>query len=187
MPEKPKAYIVPKKRSVLATAVPNRGVRIIAITGTPGVGKTSLARELSLLTNSAYIDLNKTALKASHKAGFDRKRKVVIIDEADLYKAIKPLLEPNMDYFVDSHMAHLLPASKVSLCIVVHCSLKALKKRLLRRGYSPAKVAENLDAEALGICLGESLSAGHRVVEVDATRPLLLRSLKALIHLINVK
>ena len=42
-------------------------------------------------------------------------------------------------------------------------SLKTLKKRLEKRGYSKEKVRENLDAEIFDTCRIEALEAGHNV------------------------
>ena len=158
-----KVSIVPKRRR------PKKPF-LIAITGTPGTGKTLLAKKLSLLLNANYLNLNKLALKRGLKEGFDRQRKVYIINEKGLYRVIKPLLRSLKAYVADSHLSHHLPVSKVSFCIVARCDLKTLKNRLKRRKYAPRKIAENLEAEALGICLGEARELGHNVIEINCSK-----------------
>src|SRR3989344_578547 len=96
--------------------------------------------------------------------------KVYIFNEKGLYRVIKPLLRSLKAYVADSHLSHHLPVSKVSFCIVARCDLKTLKNRLKRRKYAPRKIAENLEAEALGICLGEARELGHNVIEINCSK-----------------
>ena len=149
---------------------------IIAITGTPGTGKTSLARELAKLLKAGYVDVELLIRQKGLAEAYDKKRKTFVVDESKLSKAILSELKPSRLCVVDSHMSHFLPARRVSLCIVARCSLRALKKRLEKKGYRPAKVRENLDAEIFEVCLQEARERDHKVIEVDTTksRPLSL-------------
>ena len=63
----------------------------LIITGTPGTGKTTLARELSLKLDLEYIDVNKLVETDGLSIGFDRDRKCKIVDEVKL----KDVLEKN--------------------------------------------------------------------------------------------
>jgi len=170
-----KVPIVPK---LIASKKP----LLIAITGTPCTGKSKLAKQLSLLLNAKHLNLNKIALQRGLRLGFDRQRQASIINEKGLYRIIKPLLRPNKVYITDSHLSHYLPSSKVSFCIVARCNLKTLKNRLKRRKYNPAKIAENIEAEALGICFGEAKEFGHNVIEIDCTKPISKPKLKQILR-----
>ncbi|HUL62445.1 MAG TPA: NMP kinase, partial [Methanocella sp.] len=44
-----------------------------------------------------------------------------------------------------------------------------LRKRLAERGWSPAKIAENAEAEALDVILIEALELNRRAYEIDTT------------------
>ncbi|TAL55022.1 MAG: hypothetical protein EPN86_03560, partial [Nanoarchaeota archaeon] len=68
--------------------VPKYPPLIIAITGTPASGKTYLAKKLSLLMKGTYVNLNSLAVKGGLKAGYDKNRQAVIIDEKGLYEAL---------------------------------------------------------------------------------------------------
>lgn len=155
MPKHTQHNIVPKNIPI-----------IIAVTGTPGTGKTFISKKISLLMKGTYIDLNKLAIKAGLRSGKDAKRGSIMINENGLYKALKPLSGPGKVLIADSHLSHYLPSSKVSLCIVARCPLKTLQRRLKSRGYSTRKIAENLEAEAMGICLSEAQENGHKILEI---------------------
>lgn len=138
---------------------------IIAITGTPGTGKTELARKLSKKLKCKVLDVKKFIEKHPKVvSGFDKKRDTKIVDVEKLKKAIKPELKG--DLIVDSHLSHYLPVDKV---IVTRCSLKELKKRLKKRNYSEAKVRENLDAEIFEVCKTEA-EKKHSILEVDTSK-----------------
>ena len=171
-----KSRIVPKVKH----GSPRTAPLVIAITGTPGVGKTKLARKLSLLLREVYIDLNKLALKSGLARGKDPQRQALVIDEKGLYSAIQPFLKAKKRVIADSHLAHFLPKKAVFCCVVVHCSLPVLRRRLKARGYSPAKVKENLEAELFGIIQSEAEKLGHRILLVDASTPLTARDMQRL-------
>jgi broad-specificity NMP kinase len=60
--------------------------RVILITGTPCVGKTTLAHQLSKQLNAAYINLTELAKKEKLTAGEDKKRKTAQKNTRNLRK-----------------------------------------------------------------------------------------------------
>ncbi|MBI3034116.1 AAA family ATPase [Candidatus Woesearchaeota archaeon] len=150
-------------------------MKIILVTGTPGTGKTFLAKELSLLLHYRYIDGIKIAKQVSE--GYDKIRRTLIVDRRKFSSSILALIRaqkasknsPN-GLVIDSHMSHFLPARYADLCVVTKCSLNALKRRLEARRYPAAKVRENLDAEIFDTCLVEAEELGHKVVVADTSR-----------------
>jgi len=152
-------------------------MKLIAITGTPGTGKTTLAKELSLLLRYRYVSQSEIVKKGAKgiSEGYDKIRRTSIVDPKKftasvlaLVRALKAAKSPVKGLVIDSHMSHFLPVKHVDLCIVARCSsLKALKRRLEAKGYSPAKVRENLDAEIFDTCLVEAEEMGHKVLSVD--------------------
>ncbi|NIP35096.1 MAG: hypothetical protein GWN12_09110 [Thermoplasmata archaeon] len=67
------------------------------------------------------------------------------------------------------HMAHLMPCDIV---VVLRTSPRVLRERLESRGWPPEKVQENVEAEAVGVVLVESMELEHPlpVYEVDTSR-----------------
>jgi len=146
---------------------------IIVITGTPGTGKTTLAKSIAKKKKSVYIDVNKLIKEYKLSEGYDRKRKCSIINIAKLKKVlvsiIKKANKSKKSLIIDSHLSHYIQPKYVDLCIVTKCSLKELKKRLQKKGYNSQKTRENLEAEAFDICLIEAREAGHKIKTVDTT------------------
>ncbi len=144
--------------------------KIIAITGTPGTGKTTLAEKLAQKINAGIIDLTKIINKNKIYTGIDKSRDAKIVDISELKKFILNSIDltdssDNKDIIIEGHLSHFMPVTHI---IVLRTNPKVLKKRLELRDYSKAKIKENLEAEFLGICLNESLFC-ENVIEIDTT------------------
>jgi adenylate kinase len=139
---------------------------LIAITGTPGTGKSSLAR---LLRKKGFLVLNDKFFikKFNLTLYYDKERETKVIDIDKLKKIIK-IFKKNIrkPWFFDSHLSHLFEAD---LIIVLERDLKELKKEYKKRKYNELKIKENLEAEAFKICRIESLELHnpHKVKVFD--------------------
>ncbi len=143
--------------------------KALIISGTPGTGKTTLAKQLAKELKAEVLDVNELINEKGISVGYDDKRKCLIVDEKLLVKEVKAAIGSSKKaMIIDSHLSHFLPRSDVKRCIITKCSdLKELQKRLKKRGYSKDKIRENLDCEIFDICLSEAREAGHDVVVVD--------------------
>jgi len=138
----------------------------IAITGTPGTGKHTLAKETGKRLGLEVVDLGKIAKEK--KLGYkDAKRKVWVADIKKLRKETRKL----KNCILVSSYAELMPND---LVLVVRCHPRTLAKRLKKRGYSREKMLENLECECLDSCLISALQHNNRkkVYEVDNTKGL---------------
>jgi adenylate kinase len=145
--------------------------KVIIITGTPGTGKTTVAKKLAKLLGYRYIDVNQVIAHNKLSEGYDRKRKCKIIDAKKLNKALVDVINDGKDGLViDSHLSHFLPNRYVDVCIVTRCKLKTLKRRLTIRGYDPEKIHENLESEIFEVCLTEAKEKKHKIVEVSTDK-----------------
>ncbi len=144
--------------------------KVIVITGTPGVGKSTLARVLAAKLGWERLDLHAHYKKIS--VGYDARKHCYVVDVRKLEKLVREKLKTSgKGLILDSHIAHLLPRRLVRLCIVLVCSdLKLILRWLKRRGYSKAKIRENLDAEIFQHCLLEAKEKGHKVMVFDTAR-----------------
>ncbi len=145
-------------------------MKLLIVTGTPGTGKTTLAKKLARKHRYAYVDVHALILANKLHESYDKKLKTKIIDtkklSSFLLKHVGALDVPGA--VIDSHLSHYLPSQKVDTCYVTTCSLKKLRQRLKKRGYSEQKIRDNLEAEAFQTCLIEAQEQGHTVV-VKAT------------------
>ncbi|MFH1276170.1 MAG: AAA family ATPase [Candidatus Woesearchaeota archaeon] len=142
--------------------------KVIVITGTPAVGKSTLAVKLAKKIKFTRLDLHKYYKEIS--TGYDKSGKCYIIDIKKLEKLVAEK-KKTKNLIVDSHIAHLLPKKLVDLCIVLVCSnLKKLEKRLQERKYNKQKIRENLDAEIFQVCYMEAKEKKHKVIVVDVNK-----------------
>lgn len=166
-------------------------MKLIAVSGVPGTGKTTIAKRLSKKLNYYYLDANKLISKYKLSEGYDRKRKTKIIDvdklNRKLIKEIKTLTKKSNKLFssknkinknikkfkgiiIDSHLSHYLPRKYVDFCIVTKCDIKELNKRLKNKGFNKNKIQENIQSEIFGICLNETKERKHKIILVDTTK-----------------
>lgn len=147
---------------------------IIALTGTPGTGKTTVCeviREHSLYGKKySIIDVNRLVLDEKLYTGKDELRDTYEADMDKLEKRVKQEIEKksqDMDIIMEGHLSHLLPVDAI---IVLRAHPVALRRRLgKRKNYSFRKVKENADAEALDVILVEAAQRNKNVFEIDST------------------
>ncbi len=137
----------------------------IALSGTPGCGKTTLAA-VAARHGWKVVDVKAWAKQEGCVVGFDDADHADIIDvEALAERMPKQAGPPKVIY--EGHLSHLLPVDAVW---IVRCDPFILRPRLEARGYKRGKVLENLEAEALDVILMEALEKHLRIVQRDGTR-----------------
>ena len=135
---------------------------IVALTGTPGTGKLSVGHVL-VARGYAVVDLNALGRECGAIVGRDAADGT---GEVDLEILRSALHGPAKMVFLRGHYAHLLD---VNLAIVLRCRPSVLRARLEARGWPPAKVRENIEAEALDVITQEAVARIPWVSEVDTT------------------
>lgn len=135
----------------------------IFITGTPCVGKTTLASRL----NGRLIKINDLAIKHNFVLGIDEQKGYKIIDIDELSKHVYELAKDCEETLIfEGHLSHLCDGADKVIVLRVHPEI--LKARLEARDYSESKIRENLEAEALGVCSAEAYEKyADRVYELD--------------------
>ncbi len=150
----------------------------VAVTGTPGTGKTT-ATEL-LETDHEVIHLNEVIEREGLYDDRDAERDSLVAD----LDAVREYLDGRQG-ILESHLAHYLPADRV---VVLRCHPDDLETRLRERAESPEKAhenswaakppralarsaRENAESEMLDIVLSEAVSehGPERVYEIDTT------------------
>jgi adenylate kinase len=134
----------------------------VALSGTPGTGKSSVARRLS--SRFSVAEVGDLALQLGLGT---RTRSGVQVDMAALSGWIRRNRPESGVSVVVGHLSHLLPIPDV---IVLRCRPDVLVRRLRtsRRGSARDR-KENYLAEALDIVVAEAVGLGRRVWEVDTT------------------
>lgn len=129
----------------------------IALTGTPGTGKTAIAELLAPELGLELIKLNEFAISNGFVLGHDLDRDSVVLDLERLKKHSWP-----GDCLIEGHLAHELVVDKV---IVLRTHPAELEKRLRKKGWPDRKTDENLEAEAMGLIASEAESG----IEINTT------------------
>ena len=141
-------------------------MKVIAISGVPGTGKTATAKILAKRMKANFVSINEVIKKDNVEHEWDAKRKSKIVDIPVLQKAVTKNLGKGTN-IVEGHMSHLLKWDKL---VILRCDPFVLRKRLEKKKWGKAKVSENVAAETLGVVSVESLAKGRtKVYEVDTT------------------
>jgi adenylate kinase len=147
--------------------------RVILITGTPAIGKTTTAKQLSIKLNADYINLTDFAKTYNLTLGEDIERQTTIIDEKAMQQKLKETIEAsaNANVIVDGHYAAAVtPTDQVTKVFVLRRNPKELKEFMQKSGFNDAKLNENLSAEILDSCLIEAMQTQQgKVCELDVT------------------
>lgn len=145
-----------------ATAAPVTHADRVAVTGTPGTGKTTATRLLEDDYEVIHLnDLIKGDDELWSERDPDRDTLVADLDAvADRLGGWSGIL--------DSHLAHRFAVDRV---VVLRCAPATLERRLRERGEPASKAVENAEAEALDVVLSEAVAehGAERVYEIDAT------------------
>ena len=152
----------------------------VAVTGTPGTGKTSSTDALAQAQSGGDVEvihLNEHIETEGLYSDVDEARDSLVadpdalagwLDERELggdedagALAIGVLV-------VESHLAHLLDADRV---VVLRCRPEELERRLNERGVDESKANENAESEAIDAILAETVERYNteNVYEVDTT------------------
>jgi len=152
----------------------------IVVTGTPGTGKSVIARKLAAALGLELVDIKDVA----------RKRGLVgkghEVDIRRLASALR-FLGRRKDYVVEGHLACelRLPADYV---FVLRTEPRVLKRRLARRGYGPRKLNDNLAAELLDYCTQRVEQEYRRKpLELDTSRRTAASSARAMAEAVRKK
>lgn len=150
---------------------------IIAISGTPGTGKTIVCNRLrdgidkdKATGKYQIIDLNELIISEHLYDGTDDKRGSLIVHMERLRDAVRSVVGASIEgkydvSIIEGHLSHLM----ADCAIVLRCAPEKLKQRLLDKGFNERKIQENLEAECLDVILIEAVEQSKLVYEINTT------------------
>jgi len=158
----------------------------IALTGTPGTGKTSISKFL-IKKGFEVIDLNKVACEKGFTIGLDKIRKSKIVDIEKLNDFILNGFSNKDIIIIEGHLSHLLDC--VEKVIILRCHPTQLRKNLSKRDWGQNKIKENLEAEILDVILCETINSfsEENIFEIDVTSSSIDKIASVIIDLIDNK
>jgi len=164
--------------------------RVILVTGTPCVGKTTVAQQLTVKLGAVYINLTEFAEKHSLTLGEDKERKTTIIDEEKMRARIGETIDASekSTVIVDGHYAAaVVPKRYATRIFVLRRNPIELRRFMEKSGFQGAKLWENLASEILDVCLVEALQEHEKekVCELDITEKTVEAVVKEILAVLN--
>ncbi len=139
---------------------------IIAITGVPGTGKSTLAKLLSKKLGWGLLPANGLV---KEKGLWTRKEKgVLVADMGKLARALAVSLRGKRNLILEGHLLCEMKL-RVDALVVLRTSPKILRRRLGKRHYPQEKIDENVLAEALDYCTLKAEANYKKIYEIDTT------------------
>ena len=140
----------------------------VALSGTPGTGKTSVSE---YLRNKGYsvVGLNDLAISNNFICGIDKKRDSKILDINKINNYLLKNMPSSDLHIIEGHASHFL--NRIEKVILLRCHPKELTRRLKKKGWNDQKIKENVEAEALDIILCEAVEnvGEDNVFEIETT------------------
>jgi len=140
--------------------------RITCLSGTPGTGKSTVAnilRQRGIHVVEIEDFVRKRGIYSYIEGG-----ETLVIEIAELVHHLQTYLAGRKEALIVGHLSHHLPGA--TAVVVLRTRPDELERRLLNKGWSQAKMEENVEAEALDLLLSEALEIhGRRVSEIDTS------------------
>jgi adenylate kinase len=146
-------------------------LKCIGISGTPGTGKSSVARELSKELQIPVIELSEFVVNNNLYLYYDAIRNSYVVDEEKLRNSMAKLYRERGAFIIVGHYVEILERDLYELVIVLRRNPIELLNILKTRRWPDSKVAENVEAELLSVCTFNAIEelSEDLVVEVDVT------------------
>lgn len=139
----------------------------IIITGTPGVGKTAVAKLLAARLSYEYFHVSSFIIQNKLYSSYDSIRQTYNIDEDRVIQKLNDFLKDKDKIVIETIYPSLIDqADKV---IVLRRHPVVLYQELKNRGWNELKVAENVEAEAIGVILQEAIDWFGSPCQIDTT------------------
>jgi adenylate kinase len=147
--------------------------QVLVLTGTPGVGKTSVAMLLAQRVKGAYVNLSELVKSEGLSCGFDRKRDTLIADSEEVSKRVGTVIARAKGCVIlEGHFAvDVVAKEDASKVFVLRRNPDELRRTLMNRKFKESKIAENVAAEILDVCLFDAVKAygEEKVCEIDVS------------------
>lgn len=148
-------------------------VKVIVLSGVPGVGKSTIAKKLAKKLNADVVHLSKLVINNKLYVSYDKTRETYVIDEEKVSTKIKELIvECRKKYIViEGHYGELVPKEYIDFFFVLRLNPLILYERLKKRKWPERKVKENVAAEILAVPTINAISVlgEDKVCEINVT------------------
>ncbi|BDC19459.1 adenylate kinase family protein [Acidianus sp. HS-5] len=141
----------------------------IIISGTPGVGKTVISKLISSKFSLEYFHVSSFIIQNHLYESYDPLRNTYNIDDEKVAKEINSYLSNKNDVVIETIYPSLIDyADRI---IILRKYPPVLHEELEKRRWSDLKIAENVEAEILGVILQEAIEwfKDKKPCQIDTT------------------
>ncbi|WP_414468297.1 adenylate kinase family protein [Methanobacterium sp. ACI-7] len=144
---------------------------IILITGTPGVGKTTVSKILTEKIDARLEAINEIVDNEHLFTGIDEEKGYKIVDLDALFNEMNDItqeIDERGILIFEGHLSHLF--SYADIVVVLRANPNALKGRMETKMWKQSKINENIEAEAIAVCSYEAYEIhGEKTHEIDTS------------------
>ncbi|XP_028638947.1 adenylate kinase isoenzyme 6 [Grammomys surdaster] len=130
----------------------------ILLTGTPGVGKTTLGKELASRSGLKYVNVGDLAREGQLYDGYDEEYGCPILDEDRVVDELEQQMQEG-GVIVDYHGCDFFPERWFHIVFVLRTDNGILYKRLETRGYNEKKLQDNIQCEIFQVLYEEAIAS----------------------------
>ncbi|MFH1391399.1 MAG: AAA family ATPase [Candidatus Diapherotrites archaeon] len=127
----------------------------IGITGSPGVGKTSVSKLLGQAFKAKVLNEKEFALKEGI-GEFDTTENELVVPLNKLKTKLNKFLKKEKNIVIEGHMLCEIKAD-FDYLVLIKCDPEILEMRLEERGYKAEKIQDNVFCEGIDYCKKHSL------------------------------
>lgn len=122
----------------------------IGITGTPGVGKTSVSKQLGAHYKLKILNEKEFSLKEGI-GEFDVEENELVVELEKLEEKLNQMLGKEDNVLIEGHMLCEIQVN-FDYLIVLRCHPEILESRLEAKGYKAEKIQDNVFCEGIDYC-----------------------------------
>lgn len=130
----------------------------ILVTGTPGVGKSTLCEQVAENTGLEWLEVGKIAKEFQCLEEYDEVYQCPVLDEEKLLDEMEDKMSEG-GKIVDYHGCDLFPERWFDIVFVLRTNNTLLYDRLASRGYAGKKLEDNVQCEIFQTILEEAQEA----------------------------
>ena len=128
----------------------------ILITGTPGVGKSTLAKQISNEFNIESIDISYYIKTRGLYLEYDSILNTLIFEEDVVTNHLNTYITKIESFIIESHTPIIARNIKFDFIFHIKCDTKILVERLSQRKYCENKILKNIECEIFDV-IGKEL------------------------------
>ncbi|MFX1474259.1 MAG: adenylate kinase family protein [Promethearchaeota archaeon] len=147
--------------------------QVLAISGTPGTGKTAAGMLLAKRLNVEVLELSQLVEREKLYSRRDEARDTLVADMEALEEYLAARLpHARRTPLVLGHFADIVPDELLKYLVVLRCHPIVLADRLKERQWTHAKILENIQAEILGECTSQAMHRHpvEKIFEIDVSQ-----------------